>query len=73
MLQDIAHLTGGKTPPEGSEIQLSDMQISDLGQARRITVDKSHTCIITLESRGPPQRTPMILAAAAGASPEFDS
>jgi chaperonin GroEL len=73
MLHDIGLFTGGKTTTEGLEIQLSDMQISDLGQARRITVDKSHTCIITLESRDPLQRTPISLAAAAGVSPEFDS
>jgi chaperonin GroEL len=73
MLHDIALLTGGKTTTEGIEIQLSDMQISDLGQARRITVDKSHTCIATLESRDPPQRMPMSLAAAADVRPDFDS
>jgi hypothetical protein len=49
------------------------MQISDLGQARRITVDKSHTCIATLESRDPLQRMPMSFVAAAGVPPEFDS
>ena len=53
MLQDIALFTGGKTTPEGIEIQLSDRQISDLGKARRITVDKSHTCIATFETRDP--------------------
>jgi chaperonin GroEL len=73
MLQDIGLFTGGKTTTEGLEIQLSDMQISDLGQARRITVDKSHSCIITLESRDPLQRTTISLLAAAGVSPEFDS
>jgi chaperonin GroEL len=45
MLHDIALLSGGRTITEGIEIQLSDMQISDLGQARRITVDESHTRI----------------------------
>jgi chaperonin GroEL len=73
MLHDIALLTGGKTAAEGIEIQLSDMQISDLGQAWRITVDKSHTCIATLESRDPQQRTPMSLVAAAGVPHDFDS
>jgi chaperonin GroEL (HSP60 family) len=72
MLHGISFFTGGKTTTEGLTIQLSDMQISDLGQAQRITVDKSHTCIITLESRHPLQRTPS-LPAAAGVSPEFDS
>jgi chaperonin GroEL len=73
MLHDIALLTGVRTITEGIEIQLSDMQISDLGQARRITVDKSHTLIATLESRKPLQRVPMISVAAAGGPPEFDS
>ena len=73
MLHDIALFTGGKTIAKGIEIQLSDRQISDLGQARRITVDKSHTCIATLESRDPLQRMPMSLVAAAGVPPEFDS
>jgi len=73
MLHDIALLTGVRTITEGIEIQLSDMQISDLGQARRITVDKSHTRIATLESRKPLQRVPMISVAAAGGPSEFDS
>jgi chaperonin GroEL len=73
MLHDIALFTGGKTTPEDIEIQLSDMQISDLGQARRIIVDKSHTCITALGSRDPLQRLPMSLVAAAGVPPEFDS
>src|ERR1700677_4063849 len=73
MLHDIALFTGGKTTTEGIEMQLSDLQISDLGQARRITVDKSHTCIATLESRDPLQRMPMSLVATACVPPEFDS
>lgn len=73
VLHDIALLTGGKTTAEGIGIQLSDMQISDLGQARRITVDKSHTCIATLGSRDPLHRMPMSLVAAADVPPEFDS
>jgi chaperonin GroEL len=73
MLHDIALFTGVKTTAEGSEIQLSDVQISDLGQAQRITVDKSHTCIATLGSRDPLCRIPMSLVAAAGVPPEFDS
>jgi chaperonin GroEL len=73
MLHGIALFTGGKTNTEGIAIQLSDMQISDLGQARRITVDKSHTRIATFESRDPLQRMPISFAAAAGIPPEFDS
>jgi chaperonin GroEL (HSP60 family) len=73
MLHDIALLTGVRTITEGIEIQLSDMQICDLGQARMITVDKSYTRIATLESRTPLQRVPMISVAAAGGPTEFDS
>jgi chaperonin GroEL (HSP60 family) len=73
MLHDIAIFTGGKATTEGIEIQLSGMQISDLGQARRITVDKSHTCIAALERRDPPQRMSMISVAAAGVPSQFDS
>src|ERR1700689_3747545 len=43
MLHDIALLTGGKTTTTCDQIHLSDMQISDLGQARRITVNNGHT------------------------------
>jgi chaperonin GroEL (HSP60 family) len=73
MLHDIALFTGGKTTAEGMGIQLSEMQISDLGQARWITVDQSHTCIATLRSRDPLQRIPMSLVAAAGVPRGFDS
>jgi chaperonin GroEL (HSP60 family) len=73
MLHDIALFTGGKNAAEGTEIQLSDVQISDLGQAWRITVDKSHTCIATLETSDPQQRMPMSLLTAAGVPHDFDS
>jgi chaperonin GroEL len=72
MLHDIALLTGGKTTTKCDQIQLSDMQISDLGQARRITVNNGHTCIATFESRDPLQRMPMSLVAAACVPTEFD-
>jgi len=73
MLHDIALFTGAKTIAKGNEIQLSDRQISDLGQARRITVDRSHTGIDTSGSEDALQRIPMSLVAAAGVPPEFDS
>jgi len=73
MLHDIALFTGSKTTTEGIEIQLSDMQISDLGQARRITVDNSHTCIATSERRDQRQRMPISLVAAASVPTGFDS
>src|SRR5271157_2152215 len=45
MLQDIARLTGGKAITEDFDIQLKNIQISDLGQARKITIDKNHTIV----------------------------
>ena len=45
MLQDIAHLTGGKAIAEGLDMQLRKIQLSDLGQAKRITIDKNHTLV----------------------------
>src|SRR6202142_3131306 len=73
MLRGIALFTGGKTTAEGIVIQLSDIQISDLGQARRITVDQNHTCIATLGSRDPLHRMPTSFVAAVGVPLEFDS
>ncbi len=43
MLQKLALVTGSKSIGEGIDIQLSNMQISDLGLARKITIDKNHT------------------------------
>src|ERR1700694_1182555 len=45
MLQDIALLTGGKAITEGLDIQLENIQISDLGQAKKITIDKNNTVL----------------------------
>jgi chaperonin GroEL (HSP60 family) len=45
MLRDIARLTGGKGIAQDLDIQLKNMQISDLGQARKITIDKNHTTV----------------------------
>ncbi len=44
-LEDIARLTSGKAGSESLGIQLKNMRISDLGQARRITIDKNRTMI----------------------------
>jgi chaperonin GroEL len=46
MLQDIAILTGGKAITEDLGIKLENVQISDLGQAKKITVDKDNTTIV---------------------------
>ena len=45
MLQDIARLTGGKAITEGLDIELRNIQLSDLGQAKRITIDKNRTVV----------------------------
>jgi len=45
VLHDIALLTGGKTVTGDLDIQLKDVQMSDLGQATRITIDKHHTVV----------------------------
>ena len=46
MLGDIAVLTGGKAITEDLGIKLENVQVSDLGRAKRITVDKENTTII---------------------------
>jgi len=45
MLREIALVTGGRSIAEGIENQLNNLQISDLGLARKITVDKNHTVV----------------------------
>jgi len=46
MLADIAILTGGKLIAEDLGIKLESVQISDLGRAKRVKVDKENTTII---------------------------
>src|SRR6478609_1644792 len=46
MLQDIAILTGGKAITEDLGIKLENVKIEDLGQAKKITIDKDNTTII---------------------------
>jgi chaperonin GroEL len=46
MLGDIAILTGGTMISEDLGIQLENLTLEQLGQARRVTVDKSTTTII---------------------------
>ena len=46
MLLDIATLTGGKAITEDLGIKLENVQMSDLGQANKITVDKDNTTVI---------------------------
>jgi chaperonin GroEL len=46
MLEDIAVLTGGRCITEDLGIKLENLQVSDLGRAKRIVVDKENTTII---------------------------
>jgi len=46
MLQDIAILTGGKAITEDLGIKLENVQVTDLGQAKKLTVDKDNTTIV---------------------------
>jgi chaperonin GroEL len=46
MLEDIALLTGGKFLSEDLGIKLENVQIGDLGRAKRVTIDKDNTVII---------------------------
>ncbi|PIQ86680.1 MAG: chaperonin GroEL [Candidatus Omnitrophica bacterium CG11_big_fil_rev_8_21_14_0_20_45_26] len=46
MLEDIAILTNGKFVSEDLGTKLENVDVSDLGQAKRITIDKDNTTII---------------------------
>lgn len=46
MLEDIAVLTGGRLLSEDLGIKLENVQLSDLGRAKRIVVDKENTTIV---------------------------
>ncbi|HEU5079687.1 MAG TPA: chaperonin GroEL [Opitutaceae bacterium] len=46
MLEDIAVLTGARCLTEDLGIKLENVQISDLGRAKRIVVDKENTTIV---------------------------
>jgi len=46
MLEDIAVLTGGKCITEDLGIKLENIQIEDLGNAKRVTIDKENTTIV---------------------------
>ncbi|HWA87028.1 MAG TPA: chaperonin GroEL, partial [Opitutus sp.] len=46
MLEDIAVLTGGRCLTEDLGIKLENVTVTDLGRAKRITVDKENTTIV---------------------------
>lgn len=46
MLQDIAVLTGGKAVTEDLGLKLENLDIKDLGRAKKIKIDKDNTTIV---------------------------
>jgi chaperonin GroEL len=46
MLEDIAVLTGGKMISEDIGVKLENIQIGDMGRAKRVTIDKENTTIV---------------------------
>jgi chaperonin GroEL len=46
MLQDIGILTGGKVISEDLGIKLENVRLEDLGQAKKITIDKDNTTLV---------------------------
>jgi chaperonin GroEL len=52
MLDDIAILTGGKVISEDLGIKLENVQLADLGQAKKISIDKDNTTIIEGAGKG---------------------
>jgi chaperonin GroEL len=46
MLEDIAILTGGRAITEDLGIKLENVRIEDLGQAKKVTIDKDNTTIV---------------------------
>ncbi len=53
MLQDIAILTGGKAITEDLGLKLENITLADLGQAKKVTIDKDNTTIV--EGNGKPE------------------
>jgi chaperonin GroEL len=46
MLKDIAVLTGGQVVAEELGMKLEQLQLKDLGRAKRVTIDKDNTTIV---------------------------
>ncbi len=47
MLEDIAILTGGKAITEDLGIKLENVKIEELGKAKKVTIDKDNTTIVS--------------------------
>ncbi len=54
MLEDIAILTGGQVTSEDLGIKLENVKLTDLGRAKRVTIDKDNTTIV--EGYGDPKK-----------------
>ena len=54
MLEDIACLTGGQVISEEVGLKLESVKLTDLGRAKRVTIDKENTTIV--EGAGDPKR-----------------
>ena len=54
MLEDIATLTGGQVIAEEVGLKLENVKLTDLGRAKRVTIDKDNTTIV--EGAGDPKR-----------------
>ncbi len=54
MLEDIAILTGGQVISEDLGIKLENVKLTDLGRAKRVTIDKDNTTIV--EGYGDPKK-----------------
>jgi chaperonin GroEL len=54
MLEDLAVLTGGTMISEDLGIKLENIKITDLGRAKKVTIDKENTTIV--EGAGDPQK-----------------
>src|SRR5438445_49083 len=46
MLEDIAILTGGKAITEDLGIKLENVEVADLGKAKKVTIDKDNTTLV---------------------------
>src|SRR5438105_13955999 len=54
MLEDLAILTGGRSVTEDPGIKLENIKLTDLGRAKRVTIDKDNTTIV--EGYGDPKK-----------------
>ncbi len=54
MLEDIATVTGGTVVTEDLGIKLENITLNDLGQAKRVNIDKDNTTIV--EGEGSPEK-----------------